>query len=105
MQITTWHPLNVHILDHFKKGHSDKGHKIEKKGDEEEKHTKFFDEDGDEAHDEKKGIKHHSITIEWLDFPTFDATKNMNTFIGSFEEHHGSKKGGHHKKGHKKGYV
>lgn len=40
---------------HFKKGHSDKGHKAEKKGEEEEKKTKYFDEDGDEAHDEKKG--------------------------------------------------
>lgn len=47
--------LFVHKLGHFKKGHSDKGHKIDKKGDEEEKKTKFFDEDGDEAHDEKKG--------------------------------------------------
>lgn len=43
------------LLGHFKKGHSDKGHKVDKKGDEEEKKTKFFDEDGDEAHDEKKG--------------------------------------------------
>lgn len=29
----------------------------------------------------------------------------MNTIIGSFEEHYGSKKGHHYKKGHKKGYV
>lgn len=43
------------ILGHFKKGHSDKGHKAEKKGEEAEKKKKFFDEDGDEAHDEKKG--------------------------------------------------
>lgn len=49
------HSFTFIFLDHFKKGHSDKGHKIEKKGSEEEKHTKFFDEDGDEAHDEKKG--------------------------------------------------
>lgn len=26
-----------------------------------------------------------------------------DSIIGSFEEHYGSKKGGHHKKGHKKG--
>lgn len=43
-------------LGHFKKGHSDKGHKEDKKGEEEEKKKKFFNEEGDEAHDEKKGI-------------------------------------------------
>lgn len=54
------------FLGHFKKGHSDKGHKIEKKGSEEEKNTKFFDEDGDEAHDEKKGkTKSINYTIEY----------------------------------------
>lgn len=40
----------------FKKGHSEKGHHDIHKGDEDEKKTHFFDEDGDEAHDEKKGI-------------------------------------------------
>lgn len=30
--------------------------------------------------------------------------KNLNAIIGSFEEHYGSKKGHHYKKGHKKGY-
>lgn len=48
-------PIFFVFSGHFKKGHSEKGHKAEKKGDEEEKKTKFFDEDGDEAHDEKKG--------------------------------------------------
>lgn len=42
-------------LGSFKKGHSDKGHHVIHKGEEDEKKTKFFDEDGDEAHDEKDG--------------------------------------------------
>lgn len=45
----------------FKKGHSDHGHHIIKKGEEDEKKTKFFDEDGDEAHDEKEGL------YNWMD--------------------------------------
>lgn len=55
LKLTGFCPVSFHILGHFKKGHHDHGHKLEKKGDEEEKKTKFFDEDGDEAHDEKKG--------------------------------------------------
>lgn len=43
------------LLGSFKKGHSDKGHHVIHKGEEDEKKTKFFDEDGDEAHDEKDG--------------------------------------------------
>lgn len=39
----------------YKKGHSDHGHHVIKKGDEDEKKHNFFDEDGDEDHDEKKG--------------------------------------------------
>lgn len=46
---------------------------------------------------------HH--TTKRCDFRTFIVMEIMNlrVTIGSFEEHYGSKKGGHHKKGHKKG--
>lgn len=42
-----------HEEGHFKKGHSDKGHHVIHKGEEDEKKTKFFDEEGDEGHDEE----------------------------------------------------
>uniref|UniRef100_A0A182R0R4 Uncharacterized protein n=1 Tax=Anopheles farauti TaxID=69004 RepID=A0A182R0R4_9DIPT len=61
---------------HFKKGHSTKGHHEIHKKDEFKKEKKFFDEDHDEAFDEKHG---------------------------DFHEEHGYKKGGSEKGGHKKG--
>lgn len=96
---------STYSLGHFKKGHSDKGHKEEKKGEEDEKKTKYFDEDGDEAHDEKKGnIPFHFNWKKLVYLIGFNWTYCiMDSIIGSFEEHYGSKKGGHHKKGHKKG--
>lgn len=60
----------------FSKGHSTKGHHEIHKLDEFKKDKKFFDEDGEEGFDEK---------------------------YGDFHEEHAHKKGGSHKKGHKKG--